>query len=294
MEIKIPEPIGNSCFMNHCVWRTQIIPKELLAVRLVYNEKLSTSILRRYTRIGDGIRMSRKLREALFKYCALRNRGLTHDEAFSEISTALPDEILQSKLALDYISRTLDFIVRNSDRIIKLKHRNIPPTGWKILSDNTQVLEPILLDGEHGKLLIRDIIDNFPRSFVGLTFCDDTSCYPAPRGLWPTPLWLLLIRQTGQEDHIFHLYEKVGALTAYEYLVKYEPKEYALVIRPGRKRAVVVIHTYYPKQHIEHLKRLTYLQLYVEKITPKLEALLLNSDEYINGLEILGIKKKLD
>jgi len=280
--------IGHCCYWDKCVWTSRVRSIDYTALRLVFRRYFSLEVLRTFGAKASGSKASRAIRRAVFRYAALRRGGLSHEEAFRYVANELA-KLLGDTRAVEYVGGAAKRIYESAERIVRENVAAVPPTGWRVLADETYTTDLLFFPSAY-MFRVLSFALKLPRTFTNLVFCDDRRCYPAPMGLWPGDSWLQLVGQSLRHDVYYHFLHEFGAASITEYLTNIGTEEIAISIKPGTASAKVSLFVLVddPAKHAVTVAR---MQKTAEKVSEQLEKLILYELRQKEGAgrEVLGI-----
>lgn len=292
----VPEQVlGHCCYHRLCVWIQRPTAIEVFSVKLLFREYLSVDHFRDFINIPrdkkrrEGERFSSDVYRATVHYAMVRSHSVGHAEAMEDTYLLLPEPLRNNQGALKYFEATVKRLVERAEELVKHNIHRAPETGWKVLTDETQLKEPLLFPISYLPRVLHYAL-TVPRAYTGLVFCNDNSCYPAPDGIWPDDRWLVAVDQSIRHDVYYYFIEKFGATSILDYLTNLDIDEFAISVKPGRRWSKVVL--YIPVSNpAEHVVRVAKMQELVEKVSRQVEELMLHDLEKprVEGLKALGI-----
>ena len=254
------------CFGRKCMWRLDVIPIEYYVVKLLYTQYFSTQILRSH---GLNVKNARSVSAALYNavrdYALLRHIGYDHNEAFERTVAG----VQLPKYTMKYVEGRLKWLVDNAEKLAeRLRHR-APETGWRVITDERYEDEVMVFAYMYFPVVTKLVL-RLPDIYTELVFCSDRECYPTPEGLWPDNRVAVMARQAGRHDIYYKFIEKYGAVSITDYILNLDFNEFAVKIKPKRKRTHV---TFYVKvnEPLEHARRVADLQAEARRAYKELE-----------------------
>jgi len=245
---------------------------ESVAIRFVYRKLFGVEVLRSYGAKISGLKASRAVRSLIHTYVALRRGGLSHEDAFKYVSGEL-GSLLGDLRAVKYVENAVKTVFESAESIVRANIGRAPPTGWKILSDETYTTDLMFFPPAY-MFRILSFALRLPRVYTHLVFCSESACYPAPRGVWPDSSWIQLVGQALRYDVQHYFLQEFRATSISEYLMNIDVEEVAVSIKPGVIMAKVALYVLVddPAKHVVTVAR---MQKTVEKVSEQLEKLIL-------------------
>lgn len=273
-ETELPRGVvGRCCYHDKCVWRARIIHAKLAALLLHRREVHETA---------PGAKPAALWRWAL-RYAAGR------------LAMLEPHEILRRHPPPVGVVEALAVAARVDDILdgyrVRLESRaaEMPETGWAYFSDETRCRSVLLVSPRYAELFAGDVRRHAPRVVFNVAFCDESSCYPAWRGVYPGRSLAGLPRAP---ELVHELVSRYGAWNFWDYVDTVAGADEAGVsVYPGRRWAKANLF-FRVRSPAEHAVRLSHLQA---AASAALDRIL---DEEVSGagaeIDLDGLKKAVE